>query len=232
MSPFQQKQLTLIRQMELAFQTNSSASQTVSMQKDYTNDNQLCLAAVSFLPTDLATIIDTQLIKPLQLLNPDQYYFPINGLHLTVQNVRVIASPPSYDNDTIERAKTVFSTIVPHYGAQHFELAGLLNMPTSLAVIALVTKEFNQLVRQLRSELILNDCADNKSYYNDEIIFANITICRYTKIPDKKWFDFIEKIKNKPIGNFNAKTISLIETNAGCHPSKTTIFDTYKFRQN
>ena len=194
MSPFQQKTAYSNTPNGVGVSNQFLSLTNRINAKDYTNDNQLCLAAVSFLPTDLATIIDTQLIKPLQLLNPDQYYFPINGLHLTVhKNVRVIASPPSYDNDTIERAKTVFSAVIPNYSNQQFELAGLLAMPTSLAVIALVTKEFNQLVRQLRSELILNDCADNKSYYNDEIIFANITICRYTKIPDKKWFDFIEK---------------------------------------
>ena len=215
MTPFQQKQLIVMRQMEQTLQNNPLASQTVSMQKDYVTDTQLCLAAVSFLPNDLATIIDTQLIKPLQSIDPTQYFFPIDALHLTIQNIRVINDPPHFDAGTIEHAKTVFSTVIPHHNPQQFALTGLLTMPTSIAVIALVTPDFNHL-----------------SYFSDAIIFANITICRYTKIPNKKWFDFVEKIKNKPIGNFIAKTVSLIETNAGCHPSKTTSFGTYNFKEN
>ena len=173
--------------MEKAFATNPSASQTVSIQNNYASNDQLCLTTVSFLPKELATHIYKELIEPLQLIDPTHYYFPVDALHLTVQNVRVIAKPPNYDAGTIERAKSVFSTVIPTYAPQVFSLDGLLCMPTSLAIVALSTPDYDTLVRNLRKNLTQNDCADDKSYFTDEIIFANISICRYTKIPDQNF---------------------------------------------
>lgn len=232
MTPFQTRQLALMRQMEKAFETNPSASQTVSIQNDYATDDQLCLTGVSFLPQELCEHIYKELIVTLQSIDPTQYFIPIDALHLTVQNVRVIQKPPSYDAGTIERAKSAFATVIETHKMQSFELAGLLSMPTSLAIIALTTPDYDQLVRRLRTELTNKDAADDKSYFTDKIVFANISICRYTHMPNQKWFEIIKNFKEKNLGNFTAKNVSLIETNAGCHPAKTRVFGIYNFQQN
>ena len=231
MTPFQREQLTLIRQMERAFASGASASTIVPMQADYKNDTQMCLTCVTFVPKEIAGTIRTKLVSSLSAIEPDFYYYPENAFHVTIQNIRIIHDPPHFGSSEITKAKELLSTSVGQHGPLTFEFSGLLSLPTSLALIALTSPEFDQFVKSLRRELILAGIPDDKKYFTEEIIFANTTICRYTHQPSKKFIDEVQKHTSEFFGILTAKEVSLIQTNAGAHPSKTTVFGTYPFKK-
>ncbi len=230
MTPFQKSQLALMRQMESTLAINPRASEIVSMQSDYANDDALCLTTVSYLPNTLAESIRRDIIAPLAVIDPDQYYFPNSSMHVTIHNVRVVRSPQSFTNHDIRLARQLLRTCIPTYTAPTFELVGLLSMPTSVSIIALVNPYFDQMVKSIRNLFAEANLADDKKYFTDEIIFANITICRYTKSPSKLFLETVQKNKDKNFGKFTPYETTLVTTNAGMHPSKTTVIESFSFR--
>ena len=221
-----------MRQMEAQFASGSGISTIVPFQTDYVNDPRLCLTSVSFLPEDIATTIQTQILTPLGIIEPEFYYYPIQSLHITIQNIRVINRPPHFGGTEIEKAKTLLSEIVPQFGPFKFELNGTIRMPTSFAVIALVSPQYDKFVRVLRHAFIAAGISDDKKYFTDEIVFAHATICRYTRNPSVAFINELKHHTSEFIGTMDAPEVSLVETNAGAHPSKTTVFGTYRFQNH
>lgn len=219
-----------MRQMELSLASGVSASAIVPFQSNYASDSQVCLTCVSFLPKNTATTIQTQILFPLRIIEPNFYYYPVESLHITIQNIRVINYPPHYGPTEIAKAKNLLSEFVPRYESFRFELSGTIQMPTSLAIIALASPEYDQFVRILRRTLIDAGIPDDKKYFTDEIVFANTTICRYTHKPSQKFLEKLETLKDVDIGTFVASDVSLVETNAGAYSSKTRVFGTYRFK--
>lgn len=218
-----------MRQMESALAANSNASEIVAMQSDYANDDALCLTTVSYIPKSLAESIRTAIIEPLAVIDPDQYYFPNSSMHVTIHNVRVVRSPQSFTDQDIQRARQLLRLSIPTFTAPTFELVGLLSMPTSVSIIALVNPEFDHMVKSIRRQFTEANLADDKKYFTDEIIFANITICRYTKSPSKLFLETVQKNKETKYGIFSPKETTLVTSNAGMHPSKTTIIESFAF---
>lgn len=231
MTSFQQKQLDLMRQMEAAVQSNPSASTLVSMRQDYVNDPSRCLTCVSFVPTNIANTIIHDVIEPLQQLEPHFYYFPLPSLHITIQNIRVSEYPLHFGPTDIAKAKELLSNNIGQNGPFSFTYKGLLSMPTSVSLIALVKTEYDQFVKSLRAKLIVAGIPDDKKYFTDEIVFANTTICRYTHKPSTKFLEKLETFKDVSIGDVEIKNVSLVTMNAGAHPSTIDILETYPFRQ-
>ncbi len=221
-----------MRQMELSLASDVSASAVVPMQKDYIHDPKLCLAAVSWLPKRISVAIQTKLIAQLSAIEPDFYYYSGESLHITVQSIRTINDPPHFGPPEIAKSQNLLSACInTRTDPFEFELRGLLSMPTSVSVIALVTPDYDRIVRSLRVQLVAAGIHDDKKYFTNETVFANVTICRYTHAPSRKFLDAVLAYKDMHIGRFVAESVSLIETNAAAHPSKTRVFGTYKFRQ-
>ncbi len=231
MTPFQQKQLSLMRQMEVQSLTGSTKSTVVPILADYGNDQQLSLTTVAFLSSEVARTIHEKIIEPLSSLEPDFYYYQDTSMHLTINNIRVISNPPQYSQKDIATAQRLLSELIPQYRPFRIAFTGVLRMPTSLSVIALVTPEYDRFVRVLRRKLFDRGIPDDKQYFTDEMIFGNTTVCRFTHQPSQKFISEVSRHRSAHFGDMDITEVSLIETNAGCHPSKTHIFDTYRFRQ-
>lgn len=231
MTPYQQKQIVLMRQMEDSLAKNTAASTIVIIQKDYVNDPQLCLTCVSFLPKNIAETIQTQLLTKLATIESAFYYYPVQSLHVTIQNIRIINNPPHFCSADIAKAQQLLQNFIPAYKPFVFEFFGILLLPTSLAIIALITPEYERFVRAFRQALINAGIPDDKQYFTNEIIFANTTICRYTHEPSQEFLDELKKYERTSFGSMRAQEVSLIQTNAGAHPSKTKVLGTYQFHQ-
>lgn len=221
-----------MRQMETRLASDENASTIVSLQTDYATDTQLCLSTNCFLSNDIANTIQTKIIKPLYRRDPTQYYYANESLHITLHSIRVIHDPPSYTHSDIKTSKQLLTKLVPKQNAFPVALHGILSMPTSVAIIVLITPEYDHFIANLRKEFIQAGIPDDKKYFTDEIVFANTTICRYVHKPSSAFLQKLKNLRNSDMGNFLIKDVSLVETNAGCHPSKTKIFDTYQFHQN
>lgn len=230
-TPFQQRQLELMRQMEAAVQSNPSASTLVSIRQDYVNDPSRSLTCVSFVPPNIANTIIHDIIEPLQQLEPHFYYFPLPSMHVTIQNIRISQYPLHFDSTDIAKAKELLSNNISQYKPFSFTYEGLLSMPTSVSLIALVNPDYDRFVKSLRTQLIDAGIPDDKKYFTDEIVFANTTICRYTHKPSAEFLEKLETFKDKSVGDVEIKDVSLVTMNAGAHPSTMNILSTYQFRQ-
>lgn len=232
MTPFQQRQLTLMRQMETRLASGSNASTIVPVQTDYINDPQLALSLNAYLPKEIATTIRTRLIEPLKVIDPTHYYYPVEALHVTIHSVRIIHDPPMYTPQDIETSKRLLEQRIPLEQPFPFVFHGVMSLPTSVAVIALITPEYDRFAKSLRRAFIDTGIPDDKTYFTDEMVFANTTFCRYTQKPTQAFLEKLQTLKDLHIGEFVATEASLVEINAGAHPSKTRVFGTYEFAQN
>lgn len=231
MTPFQQKQLDLMRQMESSLASGSRASTIVPLQADYATDTQMCLSVNSFVPSTIAAAIQAKLIEPLRQIDPAQYYYPNESLHITFHSVRIIHDPPTYTDQDIKTSHRLLTKFIPLEQPFPFILHGILSMPTSVSVIALIIPEYNRFIRKLRHLFVDSGIPDDKKYFSDEIVFANTTICRYTHKPSSEFLEKLKVLKDMYVGEFVAKDVSLVETNAGAFPSKTTVLGRYQFRE-
>ncbi|HVZ67485.1 MAG TPA: hypothetical protein VG917_04420 [Patescibacteria group bacterium] len=227
MDSYSQKQSEEIERIERAFKSGNNPSQVVEPVDDYANDNRLCLTSVVFLPKEITEIITNKLIEPLRKLDEKQYFFPPESMHITINNIRVINDPPHFNDDDIEKTKEVFGRVIPKYKMINFDLRGLWDLPTSLALKAFTDERFGNLAMEIRKELKNAGVPDDKSYGSNDVVIGSSTIVRYTSKPNEKFMKKIEELKNIKVGSFDAKDIKLIVTNAVDHPNKTKIIESF-----
>ncbi|MDO8487229.1 MAG: hypothetical protein Q7S45_02975 [Candidatus Curtissbacteria bacterium] len=230
MASYQQKQYQLFREIEEKFKRGESPSTIVEPIQDYSQDNQICLTGVVFLSGRLQTLITKKIIEPLRKIDPEQYYYLPDSLHLTIQNVRTINNPPLFSDEDVKKVQNVFKKVIPKHQRFEFELKGLFELPTSLGICAYSDKSIKDLCFDLRDELTKTGVPDNKTYASKEIIFGNVTVSRYTTTPSPEFFKEINRMKDMEIGKLKVKTVSLITTNSVCHPKLTKFIQTFDLK--
>ena len=230
---FQRKQLALMRQMESELSAGTTDATIVPMQTDYASDPQLCLTLLKTpLPPHITKRILDRLVSPLVAIEPDFYYYSDKTLHMTIQTIRKVHNPPQYTPAHIARVKTLLTKEIHRHGPFTFDLSGVMSLPTSAAIIALGSFEYTDFILSLRQKLKDADVSTDQTYYRNDIVFANCTICRYTHRPSRKFLATLKKLRDEHIGTCVIDDVSFVETNAGVDPAKTTVFGTYRFKKN
>lgn len=194
---------------------------------DYENDRRMCLTAVAFLPERAQKEIEATIIQPLREVDEPHYYYASESLHVTIQNVRAVNSPRSFSDDDVVRARDVFRSVVPRSPIVQFTLRGLFELPFSLGVRAYAEQPFLSLVRALRSEMSRRGIPDDKKYASEDVVFGNVTVCRYCHKPNGTFFRLVGRLKRQPIGEIQVAQIALVTTNAVCAPDATTILEEF-----
>jgi len=230
MPAYQEKQHAVFEKLEKDAAAGQAKATFVEPLKDYAGDQKICLTSVVFLSPSLRQAVVEKIVGPLQNTDRRQYYSHFDSLHITTQNVRTIHQPPLFTNQDIIKAKEVFQKVVPKYKVFNFNLRGLLELPTSLAIRAYSDSTLKDLVLELRQELRQAGVPDDKKYASEEVVFGNTTICRYTTKPNADFMSKVHELKNTEIGNLEVTKISLITTNVVCHPNKTKIIETYNLQ--
>ncbi|OGD91467.1 hypothetical protein A3E14_00345 [Candidatus Curtissbacteria bacterium RIFCSPHIGHO2_12_FULL_41_13] len=227
MLSYQQKQLLLFEKLEKQFKQAQTPTTLVIPSSNYVNDKRICLTCVVFIPENLQRLILKEIIKPLKNADPSQYYYLPQSLHLTIQNIRTINLPPLFIDDDIEKVKTVFAQIIPKYQAFEFNLEGLFELPTGISIRGFTSEVLGHLVMELRDNLKRVGVADNKTY-SSEIVFGNISVCRYYfKKPNLAFFRKVKELKKIKVGKMKIEAVSLITANCVCHPNLTKILKEY-----
>jgi hypothetical protein len=132
-----------------------------------------------------------------------------------------------FNNTDIEKAREIFGKIVSKYHSFTFDLKRIFELPTSLAICALSDETLGNLALELREKLKSVGVPDNKTYADDSVVIGSATISRFTKTPNLEFKQRVDTLREIELGTFTAKKISLITTNAVCHPSKTKIIEEY-----
>ncbi|MEX2007688.1 MAG: hypothetical protein WD992_02855 [Candidatus Levyibacteriota bacterium] len=206
------------------------SSTIVTMLSDYANDNQISLALVYFLPKALTEKIYAKLINPLEKADSQQYYYLKQSLHITIQPIRVIHSPPNFTVEDIEKVRVSFSKIIPKLFTINFSLEGLLKLPTSLALRAYADVNLGKLILALEKVLSEIGVPNDKKYLSGKVFWGNSTLCRYTSLPNEAFLRTIEKLKDVKLGLLKVESVSLITTNPVVAPDKTQIIETYHLK--
>lgn len=230
MLTYEQQQYNLFESIESKFSKGESPSQIVATTKDFKKDKRMFFSGVTYLPSYVRDAVINKIITPLRQADSRQYFYPPDGLHITIQNIRASNHPPCYTQDDIEKAQQVFHSVIRRHNIFSFRLQGLFELPTSLAVRAFSDESLKSLVLELRHELIKAGVPDDKHYASSSVFFGNATFCRYTHTPNSKFLKIVRDLKSIELERLTVETISLVTANAGANPESTTIIEEYKLQ--
>ncbi|MFH2118533.1 MAG: hypothetical protein ABII10_02260 [Candidatus Paceibacterota bacterium] len=189
----QQKQREVIEKIEKEIDSNSLSFSTVKPVADFVNDPRICLTSVHF-PHQTFTQQIHQLIDPLKKLDEEIYFYQDKSLHMTIKNLRVIADPPSFDEQVIKLAKTVFSQVIPRHHAFQAYYYRLMLFPNNLALIGTTDEELDKIILDLDKALIGEGIPDDKVCINDRYFFSNVTLCRFNRPASQQFRAKVEQI--------------------------------------
>lgn len=227
MQSYRDKQTQLITEIEIGFKKGSTPSTLVPPVEDYAADNRICLTTVVFPSQDIIDKIYQTISLPLQKADSTPYYYPKESYHLTIQAVRKIAFPPNFTQQDCDKVKEALHTFMEQIKPLRIELANLFELPSSVALCGLGDERYGDLIKSLQKLLEEIGIPSDQKQASDEIFFSNLTVCRFHKTPSNNFYKEITRLKNINIGEINLNKISLITTNAVCHPSKTSVIAEY-----
>lgn len=222
------QQKATIKMLEDSLAKGVSKSTVVNMQKDYENDDQICLTSVVFISNEFSSKIISNVIAKLKKIEPQHYYYPPEAFHLTIKNVRTINKPKLFNNSDINKANNLFKNVIPKFSSFDFCVEDVLVFPTSLALMAYSDEDLKKLVNDLDKGLKQVGVPDNKKYFSNTVYWGNITFCRFTNKPSTHFINEVNKMRNLVIGSFKVKDINLITCNSVCSPKSRKIIGKYK----
>lgn len=223
----QQHQIEIINQIEEQIKTNSLQSSTVSPVMDFEHDPRICLTSVHFPSNDLKSYILKSIIKPLQEISPEHYYYSNTSLHMTIKNVRVISNPSHFTHEDVGIVKKIFSTTIPRHKKFSVYFYRLLLFPNNLALIGTTEPELDNIILDLDKRLNESGVPDDKKYVNSNYFFCNITLARFNSPLSSLFIKRVEELSKRiKINTYVVDTVSLITANAVL--SKLKIIDAWK----
>ncbi|MBI2031167.1 MAG: hypothetical protein HYT08_00995 [Candidatus Levybacteria bacterium] len=214
MTSHQQKQIEVINQIEKRVKNNSLNFSTVSPVKDYINDTRVCLTSVHLPNQSLLKEIKESFIEPLINIEPDYYYYNESSLHITIKSVRVINDPPHFTEETVSKAKKVFSEVIPSHKKFKVYFYRFLLFPNNLTLVGTTDPEFDELFIDLDKKLNEEGIPDDKKYSNPEYYFVNMTLVRFPAPSDKIKAKIKELLSKFPLRSYMVDSVTLLTCNA------------------
>ncbi len=224
--------LSLRQKQEAAFnalENDNAPVSIVSIPGSYEHDSRICLTMVFFLPIALSKRVTKEIVGPLKTADPKQYFYPFDSLHLTIQNVKVVADPPNFSSKEIELVRNL-SLYFKKHNPLFFELNGLLKMKNSAFIKAYPDAETQEFILSLRKKLEEIGVPDDKSYSESSIVTGGITFCRFYTASNNAFMKYFNRIKNIDLGKLRVDKVSLISTNAVAYINKTKVLAEFKFK--
>lgn len=232
---YRQKQRELMDRLEKQSLDGSAPVFAVPRESDYGSSSELCLTLLGFLSPMKKTAVVSErvqeVIKGFREVDPAQYFYLPESLHLTVQNVRRISDPPTFGPDEIEAACRVFRSRLQGLAPLAFELCGFIRLKNSLSVAGFAPDSYPALIRSLKEGLELEGIPDDKRYMSDDVIFGNVTISRFSCEPTAAFDSRLASIAHESFGELVLDKLSLVVTNSVCHPRATKVIEEYILRR-
>ena len=215
MNDHQQKQKEVINLIEQQVNSNTIRFSTVSPVTDYEIDQRMCLTAVHLPHQNLIEKIKETILRPLQEISPEHYYYPDNSLHMTVKNIRTINNPPHFTKEDIATARDILAKTVPQHKKFTVYFYRLLLFPLNVALIGTTDPQLDDLVLDLDLKLKNAGVPDDKKYVNHKYFFSNITLARFTQSPTKTFKKKVEELSQTTnIAPYIVDSVTLLTGNA------------------
>lgn len=210
-----QKQREIINAIEKQATSNSLTFSTISKTKNYDADPRICLTSVHFPNSELINAIHKTLIEPLKNIAPKCYFYSLDSLHLTIKNIQVISDPPTFSNEDIQKAKEIFSKVIPGHKKFSIYFDRLILFPNNLSLIATTDPQLDEIIHDLNVELNKAKIPDNKKYLNSDHFFCNITLLRMNEKPSPRFVDKVKELsQNLKLPNYSIDSVTLLSANA------------------
>lgn len=213
MTTHQQHQLQVIAKIDEQVSNQSLNFTTVSPVTDFESDTRMCLTSVHFPDVHLKTFAQ-EIISQLQSIEPDNYYYDNDSLHMTIKNVKVINDPPQFDAQDVTKVEQVFSKIVPQHKKFNVYFYRLLLLPNNVSLIGTTDPELDTIIFDLDEGLNNVGVPDDKKYTNDKHFFSNMTLARFDGA-SKKFSSKVAKISEQmSVHPYQVTDVSLVQCNA------------------
>lgn len=223
------KQTEIIDNIARQISLKSLGSSTVSPVNDFARDTRISLTSIHLPHKDFIDKIQKDIIEPLKKIEPDFYYYPNDGLHMTIKNIRVINDPPNFGENEVNKAINIFNEVIPQHKKFMVYFYKLLLFPNSLSLIGTTDEELDYIINDLNFKLKSAGIPDDKQYINDRYFFINMNLARFNYTPKK---DFSNKVEEFSLSlNFEpylVDTVTLTSCNAVFHIK--TINGTWQLR--
>jgi 2'-5' RNA ligase len=193
-SSHQQKQKEVIDSLEQQIRNKSVGFSTVAPVNDYENDSRICLTSVHFPHDQLISEIQDNIIRPLQKLSPENFFYPPDSMHMTIKNIRVVNDPPHFTDEDIVKAEKVYDSVIPNHQKFNVYFYRLLLFPNNLALIGTTDAELDKIILNLDEELKNAGVPDDKKYINSQYFFSNMTLARSNNIPSEEFINKVEEL--------------------------------------
>jgi hypothetical protein len=216
MTDYRRQQKQIIDQLRLGAGQPGAKATVVPIKQDYRHDPAIALTSVVFVPEALGRAIAEHIIDPLTAIEPDHYYYPPDSLHLTVKNVRSVHNPPHFTTADVKKVDRLFAQMIPRHSAFTVQLEELVPFSTSLSLVAYSGDRLHRLVQALDTGLRDIGLPDDKRYVSKEVIFGNVTLCRYVQPPSERFLQAVVERAYAFTAELRIEVVHLISCNAVC----------------
>ncbi len=215
MQDYQQNQKEVINTLEKQVKSNILTFSTVSPVTDFKNDQRICLTSVHIPKEDLKNKIRQTLIEPLKQISPEHFYYHNDSLHMTIKNIRIINNPPHFSNQDIEKAKKVFSKVIPKHKSFKVFFYRLLLFSNNLALMGTSGEELDNIILDLDKKLKAANIPDDKKYLNNRYFFINMTLARFSNPISEEFKKKVEEFSaNINFEPYTINSVTLLTCNA------------------
>lgn len=215
MTNHREKQIEIINTIAEQVRKNSLQATAVAPVADFERDDRICLTSVHFPKESFVNTVLTTITEPLAKLFPQAYCYPKESLHFTIKNIRVIANPPSFTEEQVDRAFQLYEKVIPTHKSFRIYPHRLLVFKNNLALICTTDEELDNLILDLDDKLKEVGIPDNKRYANSRYFFCNMTLMRFAATPPQAFLVKVDELSNTlPLLEYTVDSVELLTGNA------------------
>ncbi len=198
----------------------------VAPVEDYANDQRKYLTIVAHPTKKLISKITNEFVRDLKKADPSQYYCEPDSLHFTILSIKLFEDGGNFSPEIIAEIIKVTNAVFSSHHPFIFKMQGSLALPTSIGVRCYSSIKLRKLVCDLKSALNKIGITSDKKLYSENVLFGNITLCRFKPEyhPTDELFAVVEKYRNFEFGNMKLLKTKLVHANAVVSPNHTKVF--------
>jgi 2'-5' RNA ligase len=222
--------MDVIAKQQAAIETllrNQENATVIPIRDSFENDDRTSLGIFATIPDSIAAEI-ARVQSALRMVAPHFHYAPPESLHLTVQNVRTIAKPPTFTSDDARCVADIVRQVSEHHPTQQVKVHGIIQLPTSVLITVFYPEPMQRLIAELSENLTRIGLPDDKRYVDATTRFGNITICRFTAPPTAEFSNAVATFRQHNAGEFQIPSLTVASTNAVFDLAFTEYFGTFE----
>jgi len=130
-----------------------------------------------FVPKELTDVIEHKVLSHLKQIDPNQYYYPAQSLHLTYCNVQNIAKPATFTDADLPKVVKVLESVVSKTKSFKYSLKGIFELPTSISICAYFPEEVVPSMKLIREEIKKNWTSRQQGLCFRHCLFCKCFLC-------------------------------------------------------